>query len=272
MTFAQAYSELEDKFKAMVYKDKHSHGIDSVFLPNVEPTGQVDYVLVGMEPGLSGCDKDFETAKKKIAEGKCENWGRYPQENTLVFAVWKYLCDEDKTKYYFTDLAHGSMKAGSKGTNDRAKYRRWFPLFEEELGLVAKPDAKIIAIGHTARDFLTRAGIHGYAGVVSHASGNALSSAGREISANKERWGNYCRDTEACDTDQFPTKVKKTLAQQKLVFDYMIRFERISNPAGTGWVARVTRMAAPTVVDPRFQPTGGLHLLGWCKNTPIGLR
>ena len=238
MTFAQAYSELEDKFKAMVYKDKHSHGIDSVFLPNVEPTGQVDYVLVGMEPGLSGCDKDFETAKKKIAEGKCENWGRYPQENTLVFAVWKYLCDEDKTKYYFTDLAHGSMKAGSKGTNDRAKYRRWFPLFEEELGLVAKPDAKIIAIGHTARDFLTRAGIHGYAGVVSHASGNALSSAGREISANKERWGNYCRDTEACDTDQFPTKVKKTLAQQKLVFDYMIRFERIRNQEETGWVAR----------------------------------
>ena len=80
MTFAQAYSELEDKFKTMVYKDKHSHGIDSVFLPNVEPTGQVDYVLVGMEPGLSGCDKDFETAKKKIAEGKCENWGRCPQK------------------------------------------------------------------------------------------------------------------------------------------------------------------------------------------------
>ena len=116
MTFAQAYRELEYKFKARVDLDKHIHGIESVFLPNVEPTGQVDYVLVGMEPGLSGCDKDFETAKKKIAGGKCENWGRYPQENTLVFAVWKYLCDEDKATYYFTDLAHGSMKAGSKGT------------------------------------------------------------------------------------------------------------------------------------------------------------
>ena len=49
MTFAQAYSELEDKFKAMVDKDKRSHGVESLFLPNVEPTGQVDYVLVGME-------------------------------------------------------------------------------------------------------------------------------------------------------------------------------------------------------------------------------
>ena len=51
MTFAQAYSELEDKFKAMVDKDKHSHGIDSVFLHNVYPTNRVDYVLVAWNQG-----------------------------------------------------------------------------------------------------------------------------------------------------------------------------------------------------------------------------
>ena len=236
MTFAQAYRELECKFKARVDLDKHIHGIESLFLPNVEPTGQVDYVLVGMEPGLNGMDLD--TAREKVAACEFENWGRCPQKYTLVFAVWKYLCGKDKTKYYFTDLAHGAMKAGSKGTNDRAKYRRWFPLFEEELGLVAKPDAKIIAIGHTARDFLTRAGIHGYAGVVSHPSRNALSSAGREISANRECWDKFFLDTASKDTDQFPTKVNKTLAQQKLVFDYMIRFERIRHPGEGGWVAR----------------------------------
>ena len=99
--------------------DKHIHGVESLFLPNVEPTGQVDYVLVGMEPGLNAMD--LKTASKKIDEGTFENWGRYPQKNTLVFAVWNYLCDEGKTKYYFTDLAHGSMKAGSKGTNDPSK-------------------------------------------------------------------------------------------------------------------------------------------------------
>ena len=151
MSFARAYRELEYKFKAKVDLDQHIHGIESLFLPNVKPTGQVDYVLVGMEPGLSGCDKDFETAKKKIAVGKCENWGRCPQTSTLVFAVWKYLCDEDKTKYYFTDLAHGSMKAGAKGAKDPSKYERWYPLFEEELALVAKPNAKIISIGNTGQ-------------------------------------------------------------------------------------------------------------------------
>ena len=71
MTFDQAYSELEAKFKGMVDLDEACHGIDSVFLPNVKPTGQVDFVLVGMEPGLSGMN--FETAKKKITERKFTN-------------------------------------------------------------------------------------------------------------------------------------------------------------------------------------------------------
>ena len=62
--------------------DKHIHGVESLFLPNVEPTGQVDYVLVGMELGLNAMD--LKTASKKIDEGTFENWGRYPQKNTLV--------------------------------------------------------------------------------------------------------------------------------------------------------------------------------------------
>ena len=240
MTFARAYRELEYKFKARVDLDKHIHGIESVFLPNVRPKGPVDFVLVGMEPGLSGCDKDFETAKKKIAGGQCENWGACPQTNTLVFAVWKYLCGEDKTKYYFTDLAHGSMKAGSKGTKDPSKYERWYPLFEEELALVAKPDAKIISIGNTVCKFLAEKGLHGQAGMVAHPAPMGLGHAGKEIPAHKKRWEKFLQDTAAKDTDQFPKKVNKTktCAQQKLVFDYMIRFEKIRNQEETGWVAQ----------------------------------
>ena len=236
MAFVQAYRELEDKFRWMVGKDEICHGIESVFLPNVKPTGQVDYVLVGMEPGLNGMD--LETARKKIAVCEFENWGRYPQTNTLVFAVWKYLCDGDKTKYYFTDLAHGAMNGKAKGAKDLARYERWYPLFEEELALFAKPDAKIISVGHTASKFLTEMGLHGHAGRVAHPAPMGLGKAGKAIPANKERWDKFLLDTASKDTDQFPTKVKKTLAQQKLVFDYMIRFEWILNQEETGWVAR----------------------------------
>ena len=236
MAFAQAYRELEDKFRWMVGKDAICHGIESVFLPNVKPTGQVDYVLVGMEPGLNGMDS--ETARNKIAVCEFENWGRYPQTNTLVFAVWKYLCDKDKTKYYFTDLAHGAMNGKAKGAQDLARYERWYPLFEEELALFAKPNAKIISIGLTASKFLTEKGLYGHAGMVAHPAPMGLGKAGKEIRAHKECWKQFLRDTAAKDTGQFPKEVKKTLAQQKLVFDYMIRFKRIRNQEKTGWVAR----------------------------------
>ena len=241
MTFVQAYRELEVKFKAMVDKDKDSHCIDSVFLHNVYPTNRVDYVLVGMEPGLNGMDVD--TAREKVAACEFENWGRCPQTNTLVFAVWKYLCDEGKTKYYFTDLAHGAMNTKLKGTKEgakknRARYERWYPLFEEELALVAKPDAKIISIGLTASRFLAEKGLQGHAGMVAHPSSLALGHAGKEIPTHKKCWKQFLKDMETQCTDQLLKKIKKSPAQQKLVFDYMIKFARIRNQGKTGWVAR----------------------------------
>jgi hypothetical protein len=119
-----------------------------------------------------------------------------------------------------------------------SKYERWLPLLEEELGLVAKPNAKIISIGNTASKFLAQKGLHGQAGMVAHPAPMGLGRAGKAIPANKGRWDKFLLDTASKDTDQFPTKVKKTLAQQRLVFDYMIRFERIRNQEETGWVAR----------------------------------
>ena len=256
MTFAEAYRELEDKFKWMVGKDGMCHGIQSVFLPNVEPTGQVDYVLVGMEPGVNGVG--LKTAKKEIAASTRENWGRCPQTNTLVFAVWKYLCDEDQTKYYFTDLAHGAMNGKSKGARDQDKYERWYPLLEEELALVAKPDAKIISIGHTACRFLAEKGLHGHAGMVAHPSGQALGHAGKEIPAHPELWKQFLKDTCPKDTDHFPKKVNKnnkTHAQQKRLFDYMIGFERIRNQGKLAG-SRGHADGGVACIRIRFIPTG----------------
>ena len=114
---------------------------------------------------------------------------------------------------------------GRSGQIDRGK--RWYPLFEEELALVAKPNAKIISIGLTASKFLAEKGLHGHAGIT------GLSHAGKEIPTHEECWEKFRKDTE-----HFPTEVIKTLPRQKLVFDYMIRFERIRNQEETGWVAR----------------------------------
>ena len=235
MTFEQEYSALKDKFRCMVDKDKTCYGIESVFLPNIRPSGPVDYVIVGMEPGLNGMK--IETARARIKDGTYKNWGAYPQKNPLVFAVWKYLCDEDKTKYYFTDLAHGAMNATSKDAKDRAKYERWYSLFEEELALVAKPTAKVISIGNTACTFLAEKGLYGHSGVVAHPSGQGLRYAGKEIPASRERWERFKVKSEPEGNNWFPCEVRNTLPRQKLVFDYMIRFERIRKQEECGWVA-----------------------------------
>ena len=39
------------------------------------------------------------------------------------------------------------MLVGAPGAGNEDKYERWYPLFEKELGVVAKPDARIISIG-----------------------------------------------------------------------------------------------------------------------------
>ena len=54
MDFTEAYREQELDFRQRVFEDMRLFSGDMIFLPNVEPKGPVDYVLVGMEPSLGG--------------------------------------------------------------------------------------------------------------------------------------------------------------------------------------------------------------------------
>ena len=130
MTFEQAYEELKNKFRERV-EDDRVKGIDSVFLPNMEPAGPVDYILIGMEPSLGNWsgrkeqdpDERMRTAKEKIDNGFrnfCGVW-------ILHHPVKKYLCRDDET-YYVTDLAKGAMLTNSPGAGDKRKYQDWYAL------------------------------------------------------------------------------------------------------------------------------------------------
>jgi hypothetical protein len=44
--FSSAYSELEERMKALAEAD------GDIYLPNAEPEGPADYVLICMEPSL----------------------------------------------------------------------------------------------------------------------------------------------------------------------------------------------------------------------------
>ena len=224
MTFEQSYKKLEEEFRRRAKEDEQT-GIDSIFLPNILPSGPVDYVLVGMEPSLRGWARDKEDAEKKIEKGFRNFTGVW----ILHCPVKEYLCRNGET-YYITDLAKGAMLTSSPSAGDMQKYERWYPLLEKELGLVAKPDAKIISIGHAVGRFLFEKGLYGHAGTIPHYSAQAARYWGTEIPGRDDEY----RDFEARVVNRADGKPLSD-AQKKLWFDYKVRFERIRDQGTSGW-------------------------------------
>ena len=240
MTFEEAYRELERDFRDMVEKDNRDHGFKSIYLPNVPPQGPVDFVLVGMEPSLGHWarppkklptwEEIEQYAAKRICQG-FRNFGDPPEKSILPFCISKYLCRKGET-YYFTDLAHGAMKGNPGNGKTAEKYERWYPLFMRELGLVAKPDAKIISMGRTVSRFLSEKGLYGHAGTVPHHSLTGAAHFGKEIPGREECFRRFCEDA-----SNFPCKVKMTDAKRKLIFDCKISFGRIREQKEQGWLS-----------------------------------
>ena len=100
---------------------------------------------------MRGWAKDLTEARRKIGEG-FRNFGSSPKDDVLHYCIFEFLC-ERKSTYYLTDLAKGAMETTSLAAGNLEKYDLWYPLLEKELGLVAKPDAKIISIGGKVGSF-----------------------------------------------------------------------------------------------------------------------
>ncbi len=239
MTFKQAYKELEEEFRQRVKEDKNS-GIESIFLPNMEPNGRVDYVLVGMEPSLGSWGKDLDKARKKIDEGFRNFCGVWILHST----VRNYLCRNGET-YYLTDLAKGAMLTTSSAAGNVKKYEDWYPLFEKEMELVAKPGTKIISIGTKVGLFLLGKGLYRHAGMIPHYSTRAVHDRekvirGREDGFKKfsEGLNNFpihpCIPGRECQPAHDPRKITLSEARKTLMFDYKLRFEQIRNQNWTG--------------------------------------
>ena len=241
MTFDEAYRELEEEFRRRVDDDYQQWEFESVYLPNIAPMAPVDYVLIAMEPSLKGWAKDFPDAKKRIKLGFrnfCGVW-------QLHYPVGKYLCRDGET-FYLTDLAKGAMATGSQGATNEDKYEAWYHFLERELGLVAKPDVKIISIGSRVGSFLSKKGLYGHVGTIPHYSGRAAGHWGQERVGREGEFRRFRSAVgtiptwththyQSCDAGHKHLEVSPTKAQVKLLFDYKVRFERIRQQERTGW-------------------------------------
>ena len=140
-----AYIRLEARMEALAAEDRH------VFLPNLEPQGAVDYVFICMDPSNQWF-RTVEQAKLRIDAG-FRNFVSGIGPLILHFCIRSYLCKPTQ-RYHITDMAKGAMPIEDADRERTQRWDRWYPWLKEEIKLVAKSDAAIVAVGKEVFQYL----------------------------------------------------------------------------------------------------------------------
>jgi hypothetical protein len=148
--FHTAYRELEERMKALAEAD------GDIFLPNPEPIGPVQYVLICMEPSLGWWASSADHARSRVEAG-FRNFLFSIEDFILHFCVRRYLCGSAQ-RYHITDLSKGAMLVDHAGLARVQRYDRWYALLQEEIDLCATPSAGIVAVGNVVSQHLARRG------------------------------------------------------------------------------------------------------------------
>ena len=255
MTFSEACERLAREFEKDVNEEK------SIYLPFSMPNGPVDFVLVGMEPSLgrwasTDPKKACEEARKKREQG-FKNFAWSIDDFILHHCIRNYLC-QDMEAYYLTDLSKGAMLTKQAKDDRRERYEKWYPILEKEIGLVAKPETKIISIGNVVGSFLSGKALYGHAGTILHYSSQAGRHRGQERRRQPEEYSNFSSSIKLSHVVQTAEQVLKeggvsspltgdilqrlgrkrelTDSSKELMFSYKVNFGRIRDQDELGWL------------------------------------
>jgi hypothetical protein len=237
-SFHTAYRELEGRMKALAEAD------GDVFLPNPEPSGTVEYVLICMEPSLGSWARTADQARSRVEAG-FRNFLFSIGDFILHFCIRRYLCGPGE-RYYITDFSKGAMLVEHAGLGRVQRYDRWFALLQEEIDLCASPNAGIVAVGKVVSQHLALRGFRRPFTRVMHYSGQAgrarsAGVVGREDSFRAFSGLISLKDVVATAEDvitaaHVPSKIrddtllrlaksKLTTSRQQLIFNYKNAFE-----------------------------------------------
>ena len=145
--FATKYHlEIDDRARSLAESE------NSVYLPNLRPSGPADYVFICMEPSLGRWAHSLEKAREQVNAGVCNF---LPGGGVLIlhFAAREFLPPRG-ARYHITDLSKGAMPCRDANIGRTQRYDRWFDLLLAELALVAAPGAKIFAVGNAVANHL----------------------------------------------------------------------------------------------------------------------
>ena len=233
------YDDLEHRSKTQVERDK-AHAIErvvqgsGVYLPSVEPESQVDYIVVGMEPSF-GWACSIEDAEKKIAKGFrnfCPSGKKLSgkESDTLslfLLSIERFLCQAGET-CHLTDVSKGAMPVTVAALDRERRWEEWYPLLLDEIAIVGKLGAPVIAIGKRVEAFLQKRDLEGKTGqrlyTVQHYSFQAARSFKFEAERDPEGFALF-QKKEFSEGSCWEAGL--SLAKKQLVFTYKKQFEAI---------------------------------------------
>jgi len=218
-----------------------------VFLPNVEPEGPAHHVLIAMEPSLGRWARSADEARSKVEDG-FRNFLPSDEVSILHYCIRRYLCGPEE-RYHITDLSKGAMHVKDAGLARFERWDRWYPLLQEEIDLVATPNARFAAIGKVVAEYLQRQSFGDFTRVI-HYSRQAASSRNAGIRGHEEDFqgffGSVSPDDLVTTAEQVlgaarvPAEIRNkglsqlkssssqlTDSRQKLIFNYKLAFEKI---------------------------------------------
>lgn len=236
--FHNSYRQLEDRMKARAEAD------GDIFLPNPEPSGPVEYVLICMEPSLGWWARSAEEARSRVEAG-FRNFLFSIEVIILHYCVRRYLCGSGQT-YHITDLSKGAMLVNRADDERDQRYERWYELLQQEIDLCATPTARIIAVGNVVAHQLERQGFKRSFRQIIHYSTQAVSARSARIVGREESFQAFkdsvsLEDLVATAEDVFKAaqvppyirdnglarlrKNQLTTSRQQLIFIYKEEFE-----------------------------------------------
>lgn len=249
--------ELEKSFQRQVENDKkREKNNEMIYLPNLYPAKKVDYILIGSEPSLKHWAKTIPDAQKMIGQN-FKNFCWSVEDFILHYAVKHSLCSMNKS-YYITDLTKGAMKTRDANIKDAEERRKqWYKLLCDELSLFFKATTVFIFIGKTVDKFLLKQGFkeqfNSNIENIYHYSQSAIPHRGQYIdrtNINGQSFREFANSIRIDDIREIAKEVvrefeiKEPLAnsiidrisksplsesRKKLLFDYSIKFEKLSS-------------------------------------------
>jgi hypothetical protein len=248
--FASRMRELERRFEEAADKDR------DIYLPNFTPSGPVDAVFIAMEPSLAWlrsaeAGKRKEEAERKIKVG-LRNFMTSAETSILHYTARRYLCQADET-YHITDVSKGSMSVEKAKIDRRERYQRWYPLLKEEIDLVAKPAAHVVAIGREVQSVLIDQGFERPFSTIIHYSPQAAATRNRLVLGREDEFRLFSQalsmqeissaTADLMRENSVPTEMMKsaladlegtclTVSLQKLAFIYASHFQELRSGRG----------------------------------------